>query len=84
MSIAIRAVLTSLNHDDQLSQRKVILKAESPVVIGRTPKSAVKKSKVSEDNFYLSSPIVSRKHAVFTTSSTGVRLTVESVICCIC
>lgn len=70
--VAIRAVFTSAEPSDQIPQRNVVVTQDRQMLIGRAPNHATKKPKAAEDNLYLISPIVSRKHATIIVSDLGV------------
>ena len=68
----IRAIFASEDTYDQFSRRSLVVASDRHILIGRAPNHATKKPKAAFDNFYLMSPIVSRRHATITISEAGV------------
>ena len=70
----IRAVFASEDTSDQFPRRSLVVASDRHILIGRAPTHATKKPKAAFDNFYLISPIVSRRHATIIVSEAGVSL----------
>jgi hypothetical protein len=60
---AVELILTLTDGLDDIAQRNVQLVPDSDVMLGRSSKDSKKKLISSYDNCWLSSPVVSRKHA---------------------